>query len=58
MRSEVKRRFVIIDGVPRGTWNGYFAWSSSLQNFDKNRTEDDIVDEETKWAMCIRLGKN
>ncbi|MFQ5809364.1 MAG: alpha/beta hydrolase family protein [Armatimonadota bacterium] len=53
-----KQRFLICDGEPRGTWNGRLAWSTSLQNFDPKRTEDDIVDEQRKLAICIRIGKN
>lgn len=56
--AEKKKRFLICDGEPRGTWNGHLAWSSSLQNFDPQATEDDIVDEPKRLAFCIRLQKN
>ncbi len=42
-------------GVPR---NGHIAWSTSLQNFDRTTTADDILDTDNKWAMSFRLGKN
>jgi len=53
-----KKRFLLCDGLPRGTWNGHFRWSTRHQNFDPNKTEDDIVDEEKKLALCIRVGKH
>ncbi len=58
LRARVKKKFAICDGDPRGQRNAFFAWSSSLQNFDPKRKEDDIVDEEREWAMCIRLTKH
>ena len=55
-----KRRmsFLICDGLPRGTWNGHFAWSSRGRDFDAKRTEDDVVDEADRWAICLRLHDN
>ncbi len=53
-----KMAFLVCDGSPRGTRNGHFAWSSKNQNFDSDRTEDDIVDEENQWAICLRLRDN
>jgi hypothetical protein len=50
--------FLVCDGAPRGTRNGHFAWSSKNQNFDTDQTDDDIVDEETRWAICLRLHDN
>jgi hypothetical protein len=38
--------------------SGHFAWSSKNQDFDTERTDDDIVDEETRWAICLRLHDN
>jgi hypothetical protein len=53
-----KKAFLVCDGEPRGTWNGYFAWSSRNQDFAPDRTEDDIVDRAREYAICIRLAKN
>ena len=53
-----KMKYLVIDGDPEGTRNGYIAWSTSLQNFDKTTTVDDIVDTENEWAMSFRLGEN
>jgi len=53
-----KHSILIIDGPPRGCWNGHFAWSTRNQNFDPKSVEDDIVDEPGRLAICIRLGKN
>lgn len=53
-----KTKYLVIDGDPEGTRNGHIAWSTSLQNFDKTTTVDDIVDTENEWAMSFRLGKN
>jgi len=56
----IKRRlnFLICDGLPRGTWNGHFAWSSRGRDFDAKRAEDDVVDEARRWAICLRLHDN
>jgi hypothetical protein len=53
-----KTNYLVIDGDPQGTRNGYIAWSTTLQNFDKKTKADDIVDTEKKWAMSFRVGKN
>lgn len=53
-----KSTFLICDGAPRGTRNGHIAWSSTNQNFDSERTGDDIVDENNRWAICLRLHDN
>ena len=53
-----KTKYLVIDGDPEGTRNGHIAWSTSLQNFDKTTTVDDIVDTENEWAMSFRLGEN
>jgi len=53
-----KKRFLICDGLPRGTWNGHFAWSTRNQNFDPKSKDDDIVDTEKKLAICIRVKKH
>jgi hypothetical protein len=57
-KAQKKKRYVLIcDGAPRGQRNALLAWSTRLQNFDPKRTEDDIVDEPRRLAICIRLGK-
>ena len=56
--EEKKKTFLISDGRPRGCWNGHFAWSTKRQNFDPSSKGDDIVDEDKKLAICIRLQKN
>ena len=53
-----KTKYLVVDGDPEGTRNGHIAWSTSLQNFDKNSSDDDIVDTEKKWGMSFRLGRN
>jgi len=53
-----KTKYLVIDGDPEGTRNGHIAWSTSLQDFDKTTTVDDIVDAENEWAMSFRLAKN
>lgn len=53
-----KKRYLVIDGDPRGTRNGHITWSSRLQNYDKRRTADDAVDGEKEWGMNFRLEKN
>jgi len=53
-----KTKYLVIDGDPEGTRNGHIAWSTSLQNFDKTTTADDIVDTKGKWAMSFRSAKN
>lgn len=58
LQEKKKKSFLIIDGPVKGTWNGHFAWSSRNQNFDAKSAEDDIIDEEKKWAICLRLQKN
>jgi hypothetical protein len=52
------RMFLVCDGAPRGTWNGHFQWSTKNQNFDPKSTEDDIVDEAGRLAICLRVTKN
>lgn len=56
--DEGKKRFLICDGEPYGTWNGHFQWSTKNQNFDPNSPEDDIVDEAGRMAICLRVTKN
>jgi len=61
VREEARQKkmaFLVCDGSPRGTRNGHFAWSSENQNFDSDRAEDDIVDDENRWAICLRLHEN
>jgi len=61
LREEAQKRkgvFLVCDGAPRGTRNGHFAWSNKNQNFDTERTGDDIVDAENQWAICLRLHDN
>ncbi len=56
--EQYKKSFLICDGEPRGQRNAFFAWSSRNQNFDPASKADDIVDEQKRFAICIRLGKN
>ena len=53
-----KKRFLVCDGLPRGTWNGHFAWSTRNQDFDPKSKDDDIVDTEKTLAICIRAKKH
>ena len=53
-----KTKFLVLDGDPEGTRNGYIAWSTSLQNFDNDSPDDDIVDTEREWGMSFRLERN
>ncbi len=58
-RAEAKKRwFLVCDGEPRGTWNGHFQWSTKNQNFDPKTSDDDIVDEPGRLAICLRVTKN
>lgn len=52
------RAFLVCDGAPRGTWNGHFQCSTRNQNFDPKSTDDDIVDEAGRLAICLRVTKN
>jgi hypothetical protein len=58
MSEALKKRFIICDGDPCGTWNGHFQWSTKHQNFDASSTQDDIVDEAGRMAMCLRVTTN
>ena len=58
MGESLKKRFIICDGEPYGTWNGHFQWSTKDQNFDQKRTEDDIIDEAKKLGINLRVTKN
>jgi hypothetical protein len=53
-----KKRFLVCDGRPRGTWNGHFAWSTRNQNFDPKSKDDDLVDTAKKLVLCIRVTKH
>ncbi len=55
MSIEKRKNFLVCDGEPRGQWNGFFTWSTSLQNFDSSSKDDDIVDEAKMASICIRL---
>jgi hypothetical protein len=56
--GKTPRTFLVCDGAPRGTWNGHFQWSTKNQNFDPKSSEDDIVDEAGRLAICLRVTKN
>jgi hypothetical protein len=56
--GKTPRTFLVCDGAPRGTWNGHFQWSTKNQNFDLASTDDDIVDEQGRLAICLRVTKN
>ena len=58
LARERKHFFLICDGEPRGSRNGYFAWSTRNQNFAANAREDDIVDRADEFGISIRLVRN